>query len=224
MNAAQPLPDDALARLEAILEDRAMPNNGMSLEMLDGFLSALVVGPELVMPGEYFPHIWNGEAGWASQEEAMEAFGLVQGFWNHIVWRIEQPLDPEDPESYEPATPIMALPAPEEGVEEDPDDPLAGIPEDFPYGAAWALGFLQGVSLRADAWNEFLAPHEDLQDDLGMLTALSLIDPEQAEELGYDEEEIPDLEERFAMTLDIPEMLQAMVQQRRANESGGARH
>lgn len=218
----QPMLDDDLVRLEDLLEERAMPNNGMSLEMLDGFFSALVVGPEMVMPGEFFPYIWNAEDVWKSQEEAAEAWALVMAFWNHIVWRIDLPLDPEDPESYEEAMPILALPEPEEDVDEYDEDPLAGVPEDFPYGAAWALGFMQGVSLRSEAWEAFLGPNEDLQDDLSMLSTLSLIDPEQAAEVGYEAEEIPDLRERLAMVMDVPEMLQAM-QQRRA-DTGGAVH
>src|SRR5690606_37050322 len=54
-----PLSDAELDRLSELLERYAVPHGGMSLEMLDGFLSALVVGPEPVPPGEYEPEVWG---------------------------------------------------------------------------------------------------------------------------------------------------------------------
>ena len=53
--------DDAdLELLDAfLLSDRA-PDNGMGLSDLDGFLSGLVVGPEMILPSEWMPHVGAG--------------------------------------------------------------------------------------------------------------------------------------------------------------------
>src|SRR3954470_23245190 len=43
-----------------LLSDEA-PDNGMALSDLDGFLTGILVGPELIIPSEWLPHIWGGE-------------------------------------------------------------------------------------------------------------------------------------------------------------------
>ena len=49
---AIPLSDSELDQLADFLESLPSPE-AMNIERLDGFFCALVVGPELVMPGEY---------------------------------------------------------------------------------------------------------------------------------------------------------------------------
>jgi uncharacterized protein len=46
-----PLTDDEFARLDAFL-DNTKNSRAMNLEQIDGFFTALVCGPEVVMPGE----------------------------------------------------------------------------------------------------------------------------------------------------------------------------
>jgi uncharacterized protein len=224
MNAPplEPLSDTDLEHLDTLLETFAVPRDGMSLEMLDGFLSALVVGPELVMPNEYLPLVWNGEPEWASISEAEQAMRLVMGLWNDIVGRLQVPLEDEnDVDSHAAAMPLLAYPALAPGVgadsgaatdgaagDDDAVDPFAGAPSDFPLGAAWALGFLRGVGMRQAAWERWASQHPDVEDDLGMLETLALFSVEQAEELGVDPDDIPDLSERLELVTDLPMLLQ----------------
>ena len=86
--ANQRIGDDQVARLDELLEACADEHGGMTLEMLDGFLSALVVGPDLVPPSEYLPCIWTEELVWESAEKAEEALGLVMALWNDITRRV----------------------------------------------------------------------------------------------------------------------------------------
>jgi uncharacterized protein len=215
------LSDQDLERLDTLLETFAVPRDGMSLEMLDGFLSALVVGPELVMPSEYLPLVWNGEPEWASISEAQQAMGLVMGLWNDIVGRLQISLaDENDVDSHAAAMPLLAYPAlaPDASAEagasvdgaatNEGSDPFAGAPGDFPLGAAWALGFLRGVGLRQAAWERWASKHPDVEDDLGMLETLALFSVEQAEELGVDPDDIPNLSERLELVTDLPALLQ----------------
>ena len=60
--AALALDDDELDWLAGFLACEQVPLSTMTLEELDGFLTALVVGPEPIMPSEYIPEIL-GHAG-----------------------------------------------------------------------------------------------------------------------------------------------------------------
>ncbi len=52
----QPLTDAEFERLSGVLE-RFGDKCSMNLEQLDGFLAALICGPELVAPSEFLPVI-----------------------------------------------------------------------------------------------------------------------------------------------------------------------
>ena len=45
--------------LEAFFGSNAVPQDCMDLEMLDGFLTAIVSGPELIQPSEWLPVVWS---------------------------------------------------------------------------------------------------------------------------------------------------------------------
>ena len=198
--------------LHGLLERYAVPADGMSLEMLDGFLSALIVGPELVLPSEYWTHIWNTEGEWKDADEAARAHRLVQALWNDIVRRVnvELPDDDEvnqDPEAFaeamQDAMPLLAVPE-----SEDEEDPWSGVPEDYPVGAAWAIGFMRGVGLRAEAWSHWEQNDGHVAEDLQTIAELGLLDAEHAEEMGLDASSVPDLNDRIAIVSGLPVILQ----------------
>lgn len=231
---SQRMDEDALIRLSAILEERAEPLGGMNLEILDGFLAALVVGPELVQPSEYLPKIWGGEPEWASMAEANEAIGLITALWNDIVRRARAPLpDPNtDPEAaagmLEDTAPLLALPLDFDLTDQENLDAHA----DLPLGAGWAYGFLVGVDLRPGAWDDWIEEDEEVNDDLAHIVRMSLVDLGEDGDLDEDEDEdedddefagfvaddlddedadaealaedIPSLEERLELVADLP--------------------
>ena len=49
-----------LAVLAAFLASDAAPT-AMQLAELDGFLTGIVTGPELIMPSEWLPLVWGGD-------------------------------------------------------------------------------------------------------------------------------------------------------------------
>lgn len=68
-----------------LMSDRA-PANSMQISDMDGFLAGIAVGPELIMPGEWLPLIWNGEEPeFASLEEARTIIGIIMGRYNEIL-------------------------------------------------------------------------------------------------------------------------------------------
>jgi uncharacterized protein len=114
-----------------LLSDRA-PENSMGLSDLDGFLTGIVAGPELVMPAEWLPVIWSGEEPeFADMNEARSVLGAVMGRYNEIIALLDS----------EPAR----------------VDPLfAEGPEGKVIVTDWAAGFLNAMKLRAKAWGPLL--------------------------------------------------------------------
>lgn len=118
----------------------------MSAEILDGYFTALVVGPELVMPSEYLPEIWGGEEPvYDDREQGEFALHLLMRHWNSIAHRFE---------AQKPCAPIMA------------DTEL--VAHD------WADGFMRGVSLRMPVWDRRLAKDEQLTTFLGHILMLAV--------------------------------------------------
>src|SRR6202165_3822173 len=55
----EPLSEAEYDALEAFFGSNAVPQDCMDLEMLDGFLTAIVSGPELIQPSEWLPVVWS---------------------------------------------------------------------------------------------------------------------------------------------------------------------
>lgn len=102
----------------------------MNLEMVDGFFTALICGPEPVRPSEYLPHVWGGEIddeeAFADEKEMQRFFDLLVGHWNEV----ERILGSGDI-----FTPYLV--EDEDGVAHAND---------------WAQGFVRGMDLRCDGW------------------------------------------------------------------------
>ncbi len=132
-----PLTDDDFARLDEFL-DITKKSRAMNLEQIDGFFTALICGPEVVMPGEYLPYIWGNEQTqdgvFENLEEAQEILGLLNRHWNTIAKIL-----------YEGG---VYLPL----MHEDENGSVTGN--------EWAEGFLRGMSLRRGSWNQLLDDEE----------------------------------------------------------------
>jgi uncharacterized protein len=123
--------DDNLAMLDAFLADR-VDDDGLMLCDLDGFLTAIAIGPELILPSEWVPLIWGANAPvFESADEAQQVLGAVMDRYNAILLALAR-----DPSTYEPI------------LRANDDGEL--IAKD------WAEGFLMGLALRRDAWEPML--------------------------------------------------------------------
>ena len=129
----QPLTNGELDRLEDFL-CAVNPDEAMTLEELDGFFCALICGPELVPPSEYLPEVFGGESmgrSVNSLKEAQEFLELLTRHWNTIAGTLYRG------ELYVPL------------IFEDEN----GIA----MGNEWAVGFVQGMHMRLDAWGPLVA-------------------------------------------------------------------
>ena len=199
MSTPPPYLDDAqIERLAELLEQRAVPFKGFNLEALDGFLSALVVSPSIVLPSEWEPLVWGGKPPrWDSVEEAADVQRLLMGHWNMCAARAQH--GEEDLPDH--LAPLMWLP-------EDPE--LTGeeaLREDeLDVGSDWALGFFDGVALREAEWDTWLDENDwmdELFDLLDRLASGEVLNPEdptaEATPLGYSE--------RLGIVVSLPGML-----------------
>jgi uncharacterized protein len=150
MPPTAPIDLDALGAF--LISDRA-PGGSMGLSDLDGLLTGVVVGPELIMPSEWTRAIWGGEGpDFESMEEALAIHGTITGRYNDIRRRLDTA-----PQSFDPVF--------REG------------PQGEVIVTDWAAGFLEAVRLRPRAW-EPLIRHEEASALIAALLVLGADDPE----------------------------------------------
>jgi uncharacterized protein len=88
-----PLTEMELGRLKEFLQS-CKGGKAMNIEELDGFFAALIAGPEIVMPSEYFPEVFGGEMSdtceFDSLDEANDTLALLMRHWNDIAHTARQ--------------------------------------------------------------------------------------------------------------------------------------
>jgi uncharacterized protein len=94
--------DTDLERLDEFLASDDVPESAMDAATLEGFLTALAIGPRMAMPSAWLPWVWDFESGkqdviFASTEQANEMIGLIMGWSNQIARTFQQ-----HPERFEP--------------------------------------------------------------------------------------------------------------------------
>jgi uncharacterized protein len=220
MPAPATLDIDGLERLAELLDRRAVPFGGLNLEALDGYLSALMVSPALVMPSEWQPGIFGPKPPrWDGADEANEVQTLLLGFWNLISERVRQ----EAPDRHD-LLPLIWLPIDEDDAAEaaasegtdaaaEAQDDAADDEDDF--GSDWALGFLRAVEMRKPQWDAWFDEEEWILD--GIFDIISLLNGEQrfdADGNALDEARPLSTEERKEIIADLPWLLIDLHHQR----------
>ena len=104
-----------------------------NVETLDGFLTALVICPDLVMPSEYLPIVMSGASEaddliFESVAEAERFHGLLMRHWNQI--------------NHEFRSGDIHMPL------------LLESADGIAHGNDWSNGFLEGTRLRHEIWAE----------------------------------------------------------------------
>jgi uncharacterized protein len=134
----EPLTDAELDRLGAFLKS-CKGGRAMNVEQLDGFFAALIAGPEIVMPSEYYPEVFGGEMSdtyeFGSLDEANEILGLMMRHWNTIAGTLNKD------EVYVPL--------------------LLHDENGMFHGNDWAHGFMRGTLMRHDGWAELVDDDEN---------------------------------------------------------------
>lgn len=141
----QPLSNEELGLLENFLLSGTCPEESMtSIEMVDGYMTALTVGPELPHPDVWISCIWDHEGGkepsFSSEKEAALLREYLLRHMNSIAMQFE-----EDPEGFMPLY---------EKISYQDDEEMGIALED------WALGFTTGMELTHEAWKPFFSDDE----------------------------------------------------------------
>lgn len=151
----QPLTEVEFDRLDEFLR-QCKGGKAMNIEELDGFFAALVAGPDVVLPSEYYEHVFGGFLEHACEFDSIESaqaiLGMLMRHWNTI------------------AATLMA------------DDVYLPILLENDAGIAlandWARGFMRGVDMRKAQWAELIRSDEHGGSILAILMLAHEHDPD----------------------------------------------
>jgi uncharacterized protein len=141
--------------LSGFLGSAQVPSTTMDLETLDGFFSALIAGPQTVLPSDYMPFVWGGKEPahgpvFDSDAQLRYFWGLLQRYWNAIARWLANGL---------------------------PHEPFLLAARDEDRGRRWATGFSIGISLRSASWTP-LMHHPKASALPAMIMALAMREPD----------------------------------------------
>jgi uncharacterized protein len=162
----QALSDAELQRLEDLLGSEVFHGDAMALDELQGFLCAVLSGPELIMPSQWLSVALGESPRYESDAQAQETLDLVMRFFNQLAHSLSEGegLD-------------FVLYRPDESSEYDYE--------------TWCRAYLEGVDFSPVAWEdagdageieELLFPIVTLAGELPAQTRRRLT-PEELDEL-----------------------------------------
>ncbi|RJX33474.1 MAG: YecA family protein [Oxalobacter sp.] len=129
-----PLTDDEFEELDAFLLSLQCAEDAMTMDVLHGFLTAIVIGPEPVPLSEWLPHVWGSPSSQSPQfqspEQQERITDLILRFMNEIAVTFDVA-----PKEFEPLF-----------CEQEWNGRMLTDAE------GWAMGFWESVNLRPTAW------------------------------------------------------------------------
>ena len=122
--------------LDDYLSSDVSPEECMMVSDLDGFLTAIAIGPESVDPSQWMPVVWrNEEPAFKDTDQAELIIGMIFARYNEILSSLDE--------------------------SEDDYCPVFWESEDGSVIAMdWAEGFMEGVQFNPEAWVPLLEDEE----------------------------------------------------------------
>ena len=156
-----PLSNEELEILESFLISDATPEDCLfSIEMVDGYMTALIVGPEVISTERWISSIWDQESNeqpvFASEVEAKTIHDFLVRHMNTIALQFE-----EDPDEF--------IPLYEQYGYADEEEKRLAVEN-------WALGFTVGMELAHASWKPFLEDEECAQFVMPMFLLAKITD------------------------------------------------
>ncbi len=129
-----PLSDEELEELDQFLLYGVDNDEAMTLDTLDGYLHAIAIGPQTIMPSQWLPKVWGEDSAMMPPTDSIDQLnhimGLVMRLYNSII------------HGFENKPPLVA--------------PYWDTYEydigEFEEADGWAYGFTEGVALNRAAW------------------------------------------------------------------------
>ncbi|GHU11479.1 hypothetical protein AGMMS50225_17090 [Betaproteobacteria bacterium] len=133
--------DEDFEALEEILVSDQVPEDCMDLEMLDGFLAAILISPRPIAPEQWLPAVWSahGDMNFGGGRGLQRAISLVLAYYNELATT----LGCDEGECWEPFC-----------FATGEDDESGNVAGDLQLGDEWVTGFSQGFELWPDGWRE----------------------------------------------------------------------
>jgi uncharacterized protein len=169
---------EELDELDEFLLSSLTSDETMMLDTLDGYLTALVVGPVALKPSQWLPAVWgprvSDEPAFESMEQASHILDLILRHMNGIVESLRH-----DADAHVPIFDTLVY---------------ADDPREYVDGEMWAHGFMTGITLCRKDWQPFFDEPEAAEalrpiyllgsDDIEPEELALVETPEQREEIG----------------------------------------
>jgi uncharacterized protein len=134
MQLDQPLSEKEFNELDQFLLSDRSPDDAMTMDTLHGFLTAIAIGPETIMPAEWLPKVWGDDPkivpAFKNNKEEEKIVNLIMRFMNEVLVTFEVA-----PKEFEPLF-----------CEHEEDG------ETLIDAEAWCWGFWEGMELRPGSW------------------------------------------------------------------------
>src|SRR5688500_18974974 len=93
MHLDQPLTEKEFDELDRFLLSDRCSDDAMTMDTLHGYLTAIAIGPEAIMPAEWLPRVW-GEDGknapkWKNPREEERVINQIMRFMNEVLITFE---------------------------------------------------------------------------------------------------------------------------------------
>jgi uncharacterized protein len=179
MQYDQPLSDKEFDELDKFLLSDRSSDDAMTMDTLHGFLTAIAIGPEAIMPTEWLPKVW-GEDGtsepvWKNAKEADRIFELIMRFMNEVAVTFEVA-----PKEFEPLF-----------VEHEHEGQTLIDAE------AWCWGFWEGMELRPGSWEPIFS-----SDIAPLMRPIYLLGADEIEESELKDVDDPVKGHKLAMEIE----------------------
>ena len=174
LSLQSPLSVEEYALLKSFLLSDLRPEESFSsIEMLDGYMTALTVGPEVIEPDIWIPYIWNQEKSdgpcFSSPDEEKVIGELLVRYMHTTVRQFHA-----DPDKFKPMFEQVKYP--------DKQQKERAIED-------WALGFTMGIELKHESWKPLFTNEETGMLGMPMLILSKVTDDYKA----LKKEEISDM-------------------------------
>lgn len=175
MIGASEFTDEMIGELDAFLLSDQAPDDCLQISELDGFLTGIVVSPELIMPSDWMPIVWQGgEPKFSDLPQAERIMGIIMARYNEIIRALD-----DEPGAFEPI--------------------LYEAPDGRMLAADWAEGFMDAFGMAVDAWDPLFAD-ENTRSLMGPIMA-QLHDKEGKPFIEGSLEEMQEVREEAAQAL-----------------------
>ena len=175
MIGASEFTDEMIGELDAFLLSDQAPDDCLQISELDGFLTGIVVSPDLIMPSDWMPIVWQGgEPKFSDLPQAERIMGIIMARYNEIIRALD-----DEPGAFEPI--------------------LYEAPDGRMLAADWAEGFMDAFGMAVDAWDPLFAD-ENTRSLMGPIMA-QLHDKEGKPFIEGSLEEMQEVREEAAQAL-----------------------